>query len=121
MNIELCPYLMVHNVCLLVWQCIVLCWSLRGATETSRQTGKAKVRDHRNFVHRIHHYNLVHELYVSNSAQSSYIMHTHNTSHALIQVDFSESYTCAAQDEIQSAYWKQHQGSLFTAAIWHSG
>ena len=24
------------------------------ATETSRQTGKAKVRDRRNFVHRIH-------------------------------------------------------------------
>ncbi|XP_063230878.1 uncharacterized protein LOC134535630 [Bacillus rossius redtenbacheri] len=35
---------------------------------------------------------------------------------ALIQVDFSENYTCTAQDEIQSA-----QVSLFTAAIWHSG
>ena len=44
-----------------------------------------------------------------------------DTSHALIQVDFAENYTCVAQDEIQSAHWKQHQVSLFTAAVWHSG
>ena len=31
-------------VCLLVWQCIVLCWSMRGATETSRQMVKSKVK-----------------------------------------------------------------------------
>ena len=57
-----------QRLLVLVWQCIVLCWSLRGATETSRQTGKAKVRDRRNFVHRIH---LLNELCVSNSAQST--------------------------------------------------
>ncbi|XP_072180506.1 uncharacterized protein [Diadema setosum] len=41
--------------------------------------------------------------------------------HAVLQVDFSENYTCQAQDEIQSAHWNQHQVSLFTAALWHSG
>ena len=41
--------------------------------------------------------------------------------HALIQVDFSENYTCVSQDEIQSAHWKQSQVSIFTVAIWHSG
>ena len=46
---------------------------------------------------------------------------THDPSHALIQVDFPENYTCIAQDEIKSAHWKQHQVSLFTVAIWHSG
>ncbi len=40
---------------------------------------------------------------------------------ALLQVDFSENYTCVSQDEIQSAHWKQSQVSLFTAALWHSG
>ena len=41
----------------------------------------------------------------------------HDTSHALIQVDFSENYTCVAQDKIQSAHCKQHRVSLFTVAI----
>jgi len=40
---------------------------------------------------------------------------------ALIQINFSENYTCAQQDEIQSAHWNQKQVSLFTAAVWHSG
>ena len=40
---------------------------------------------------------------------------------ALLQVDFSENYTCPYQDEIQSAHWNQHQVSLFTAALWHTG
>lgn len=40
---------------------------------------------------------------------------------ALLQVDFSENYTCQYQDEIQSAHWQQHQVSLFTAAMWHTG
>lgn len=39
----------------------------------------------------------------------------------LLQVDFSENYTCIAQDEVQSAHWQQAQISLFTAAMWHSG
>ena len=40
---------------------------------------------------------------------------------AVIQIDFSENYTCVAQDEIQSAHWNQRQVSLFTVATWHSG
>ena len=44
-----------------------------------------------------------------------------DASKALLQVDYSENYTCVYQDEIQSAHWKQHQVSLFTAALWHSG
>ena len=40
---------------------------------------------------------------------------------ALVQIDFSENYTCVQQDEIQSAHWQQKQVSLFTAAVWHSG
>jgi len=35
----------------------------------------------------------------------------------VIQADFSENYTCAFQDEIQSAHWQQSQVSLFTAAV----
>ena len=38
----------------------------------------------------------------------------------LLQVDFSENYTCMYQDEIQSAHWQQHQVSMFTVAFWHS-
>ena len=40
---------------------------------------------------------------------------------ALLQVDFSKNYTCQYQDEIQSVHWLQHQVSLFTAALWHTG
>jgi len=43
-----------------------------------------------------------------------------SASHRLLQVDFSENYTCEAQDEIQSDHWKQSQVSLFTAAFWYS-
>ena len=32
-----------------------------------------------------------------------------DASKALLQVDYSENYTCVYQDEIQSAHWKQHQ------------
>lgn len=39
---------------------------------------------------------------------------------ALLQIDFSENYTCLQQDEIQSAHWHQHQVSLFTALLWHT-
>ncbi|PIK39541.1 hypothetical protein BSL78_23620 [Apostichopus japonicus] len=44
-----------------------------------------------------------------------------NPTEALIQIDFSENYTCVSQDEIQSAHWNQRQVSLFTVAVWHSG
>jgi len=33
----------------------------------------------------------------------------------------AENYTCVYLDETQSAHWKQHQISLFTAVLWHSG
>ena len=42
-------------------------------------------------------------------------------SFAMLQVDFSENYTCMFQDEIQSAHWKQDQVSLLTAAVWFDG
>ena len=31
--------------------------------------------------------------------------HPHDTSQTLIQVDFSEKYTCVAQDKIQGVHW----------------
>ena len=42
-------------------------------------------------------------------------------SFAMVQVDFSENYTCMFQDEIQSAHWKKGQVSLFTVALWCDG
>ena len=39
---------------------------------------------------------------------------------AILQVDFSDNYTCMYQDEIQSAHWQQHQVSMLTVALWHS-
>ena len=38
--------------------------------------------------------------------------------HVVVQMDFSENYTCVHQDEIQSAHWHQQQVSLFTVATW---
>jgi len=40
---------------------------------------------------------------------------------ALVQIDFSENYTCVSQDEIQAAHWNQKQVSLFTTAMWYDG
>lgn len=36
----------------------------------------------------------------------------------VIQVDFSENYTCVQQDEIQSAHWNNTPVTIFTALIW---
>ena len=36
----------------------------------------------------------------------------------MVQVDFSENYTCKHQDEIQTAYWSQEQVTIFPVAIW---
>ena len=41
-----------------------------------------------------------------------------NKAESLIQVDFSENYTCIFQDEVQSAHWSKKEVSLLTAAIW---
>ena len=35
-----------------------------------------------------------------------------------MQVDFAENYMCTAQDELQSAHWKQNQITLFTSVMW---
>ena len=37
---------------------------------------------------------------------------------AVVQMDFSENYTCVAQDEIQSAHWNQGQVTLYTSVSW---
>ena len=36
----------------------------------------------------------------------------------VIQIDFSENYTCREQDEIQAAHWNNRQISIFTAVAW---
>ena len=41
-----------------------------------------------------------------------------NSNTVMIQVDFAENYTCAAQDEVQSAHQKQNQITLFTSGLW---
>ncbi|XP_033122920.1 uncharacterized protein LOC117121731 [Anneissia japonica] len=56
-----------------------------------------------------------------NSQRESVASEYHDVKKALLQVDFSENYTCVSQDEVQSAHWNQRQVSLFTAALWHSG
>ena len=39
---------------------------------------------------------------------------------AAVQVDFSENYTCAHQDEIQAAHWDQSQVTIFPVVVWTS-
>ena len=39
----------------------------------------------------------------------------------MLQVDFAENFTCVAQDEVQSAHWKQNQITLFTSVAWFRG
>ena len=41
-----------------------------------------------------------------------------NSNTVMIQVDFAENCTCASQDEVQSAHWKQNQTTLFTSVFW---
>lgn len=40
---------------------------------------------------------------------------------AVLQVDFSENFTCAHQDEIQAAHWQPNQITLFPAVYWQGG
>ena len=35
-----------------------------------------------------------------------------------LQIDFAENYACIAQDEVQSAHWKQAQITLYTSVAW---
>ena len=37
---------------------------------------------------------------------------------AVLQVDFSENYSCRHQDEIQAAHWNYEQVTLFPIALW---
>jgi hypothetical protein len=39
---------------------------------------------------------------------------------AVVQMDFSENYTCVYQDECASAHWHQNQVSLYTVVVWTS-
>ena len=41
-----------------------------------------------------------------------------NKVEALIQVDFSENYTCMFQDEVKSMHWSRKEVSILTAAFW---
>lgn len=45
--------------------------------------------------------------------------HSVTDNEALLQVDFSENYTCMFQDEVQSNHWQKAQVSIFTAALWY--
>ena len=56
-----------------------------------------------------------------NQDRESSLSDTHDPERAVMQVDFSENFTCVHQDEIQSAHWNQRQVTVFTAATWHSG
>ena len=37
---------------------------------------------------------------------------------AILQMDFAENYSCATQDEVQSAHWNRSQVTLFTTVTW---
>ena len=56
-----------------------------------------------------------------NQDRESSLSDTHDPERTVMQVDFSENFTCVHQDEIQSAHWNQRQVTVFTAATWHSG
>ncbi len=56
-----------------------------------------------------------------NRQRDAALAESYSQTTALLQVDFSENYTCVNQDEIQSAHWNQSQVTLFTAATYHTG
>ena len=41
-----------------------------------------------------------------------------NSKTMTMQMDFAENYACTAQDEVQSAHWKQAQITLYTSVAW---
>ena len=41
-----------------------------------------------------------------------------NSNKAMIQMDFSENFTCCYQDEVASALWKTSSVTLYTVTIW---
>jgi len=56
-----------------------------------------------------------------NAEREASVSKGYNPENAVIQIDFSENYTCESQDEIQTAHWHQKQISLFTVAMWYGG
>ena len=36
----------------------------------------------------------------------------------MLQMDYAENYSCRAQDEVQTAHWKQEQVTLYTSVSW---
>lgn len=56
--------------------------------------------------------------------QSSYFQHLKqctSPTKGVLQVDFSENFQIAFQDEVQSAHWTNNQVSLYTAVAWVNG
>ena len=41
-----------------------------------------------------------------------------NSNKAMIQMDFSENFTCCYQDEVASTHWKTSSVTLYTVMIW---
>jgi hypothetical protein len=56
-----------------------------------------------------------------NMKQSAYFVNAYTNvtaGNAVLQVDFSENYALAYQDEVQSAHWNAQQVALYTAVAW---
>ena len=45
----------------------------------------------------------------------------YDESRALLQVDWSENYTCIEQNEVQSGHWAHQSVSLYTYSLWYCG
>ena len=87
----------------------------------SSKTRNLAMLEARGFLCKIFPDFLIHSLLKRKQAKSyeedkqEALMKKSNT--VMIQVDFAENYTCAAQDEVQSAHWKQNQINLFTSVL----
>ena len=46
---------------------------------------------------------------------------TYEPESSMLQVDFSENFTCMEQDEIQSGHWAHPSVTLFTYSLWYHG
>ena len=49
---------------------------------------------------------------------SFYLKKNHAGLVSVSMMDFAENYACTAQDEVQSAHWKQAQIKLYTSVAW---
>lgn len=57
-------------------------------------------------------------MYLLKGNKASSLKKKNQPNEAIIQVDFSENYTCLHQDEIQSAHWHKEQVTIFPVVIW---